>query len=63
MEEITTYFKKQLAKVHPDTNTSNYDVLIKIFAQGNGEDTDKLVLCKKSAIDIVEWLQKNYIDK
>lgn len=58
---IDTYYKDQLNKVTP--NKTEFAPTIKVFANGNGEDTKHLNLNKESAEVLIEWLTKNFITK
>lgn len=57
---METYYKDQLNKVQP--HKTEYAPTIKVFANGNGEDTKNLSLNKESALALVEWLTKNFIE-
>lgn len=59
--ENSTYYQNELDKVQP--NKTEYNSTIKVFANGNGQDTKHLSLNKDSAKVLIEWLQKNYLDK
>jgi len=53
------YYSAQLEKVKP--LATEYDPTIKIFANGNGEDTKHISLNFESAAVLVEWLTVNYL--
>ncbi len=53
------YYQDQLEKVYPFA--TEYAPTIKVFANGNGEDTKHISLNKESAKVLVEWLTRNYI--
>jgi hypothetical protein len=59
--ENSTYYQDELNKVQP--HKTEYSCSVKISANGNGQDTKNLNLNKDSAKALVEWLQKNYLDK
>lgn len=58
---MSNYYQKQLEKVNP--HATEYPEKIKIFANGNGQDTHFLDLNEESAKALIEWLNKNYITK
>lgn len=53
-----TYYENELAKVVPGL-TANAPT-IKVFANGNGENTKHLSLNKTSADVLCDWLTENY---
>jgi hypothetical protein len=53
------YYKGELSKVKP--GLTEYAPTIKIFANGNGEDTKHLSLNKESAEVLRDWLFNIYI--
>lgn len=55
------YYTEQLENLK--INESNFNPKIKIFANGNGKDTNFLDINEESATALIEWLQKNYINK
>lgn len=57
--ERQTYYKTELTKVRP--NLTQYPPTIKIFSNGNGEDTKHLSLNEESAKVLIDWLKKNYL--
>lgn len=52
------YYKNQLDNVKP--NLTQYAPTVKIFANGNGQDTKHLSLNNESAKVLIEWLETNY---
>lgn len=44
-------------------HATKYAPTIKIFANGNGEDTRHIDLNKKSATALIQWLNENYLTK
>jgi len=54
------YYLAELEKVKPFT--SKYPVKIKVYANGNGEDTNYIDLNGESADAIIQWLLENYKD-
>jgi hypothetical protein len=59
--DTSNYYKNQLANVKPFA--TEYAPIIKVFANGNGNDTKHLSLNEESAKVLVEWLTENYINK
>ena len=55
------YYTEQLENLK--INESNFNPKIKIFANGNGKDTNFLDINEESATALIEWLKKNYINK
>ena len=53
------YYKNELSKVK--FNITRFSVTIKVFANGNGNDTRYLDLNKESAEVLIEWLQDNFL--
>lgn len=53
------YYKDQLNNIN--LNNSQYPPQIKVFANGNGEDTKFLSLNEDSAAVLIEWLNNNFI--
>ena len=53
------YYLNELAKVKP--HATEYAPTIKIFANGNGQDTKHLNLNEVSAQVLIDWLQANFI--
>ena len=56
-----TYVKDQLNRITP--GTSEYAPAFKIEARGNGNDTKWINLNKESALELVFWLQKSFLNK
>lgn len=54
------YYRNELSKVKPEL--TEYAPTVKIFANGNGEDTKHLSLNKDSAIEIIGWLAENFLN-
>lgn len=52
------YYKSQLENVKP--NLTQYAPTVKIFANGNGQDTKHLSLNNESAKVLIEWLENNF---
>lgn len=52
------YYKSQLNNVKP--NLTEYSPTVKIFANGNGQDTKHLSLNNESAKVLIEWLENNF---
>ena len=61
MNESQKYYQKQLEKV--EVNKTEFAPNIKVFANGNGEDTKYLSLNKESAEVLIKWLTDNFINK
>lgn len=58
-QEENTYYADQLAKVDPKATI--YPPTIKVFANGNGENTNNISLNAESARVLVDWLQSNFL--
>ena len=54
------YYFEQLENLK--AKETKFNPKIKIFANGNGKDTNFLDLNEESAIVLIDWLQKNYIN-
>jgi hypothetical protein len=52
------YYKSQLDNVKP--NLTQYAPTVKIFANGNGQDTKHLSLNNESAKELIKWLENNF---
>jgi hypothetical protein len=52
------YYKSQLDDVKP--NLTQYAPTVKIFANGNGQDTKHLSLNNESAKELIKWLENNF---
>jgi hypothetical protein len=55
------YYFEQLENTKPQE--TKFNPKIKIFANGEGKDTNFLDLNEESAKILIEWLNKNYIKK
>jgi hypothetical protein len=55
------YYEEQLKNLKIQDN--KFNPKIKIFANGEGKDTNFLDVNKESAEVLIEWLTKNYINK
>jgi hypothetical protein len=55
------YYEKELQQINLES-LKDFTPSIKIFAM-NGNDTKYISLNKESATALIEWLQKNYINK
>lgn len=55
------YYKDQLARI--EVGKTEYAPTIKVFANGNGDNTHNLSLNPESAKALITWLKKNYIKK
>jgi hypothetical protein len=58
---MSNYYMDELQKVQP--NTTQYPEKLKVFANGNGQDTRFIDLNEESAKALINWLEKNYINK
>lgn len=54
----TSYYNNQLGRVK--VGLTEYSPTIKIFANGNGENTNHLDLNNESAKVLIEWLKNNF---
>jgi hypothetical protein len=52
------YYKRQLDNIKP--NLTQYAPTVKIFANGNGQDTKHLSLNNESAKELIKWLENNF---
>ncbi len=52
------YYREQLAKVKP--GQTEYAPTIKVFANGNGDNTNHMDLNKESAQVLIDWLYSNF---
>ena len=52
------YYASQLAKI--EVGKSEYSPKIKIFANGNGDDTNFIDLNSESAKELIKWLKRNF---
>lgn len=55
------YYQYELNKVK--VGLTEYAPTIKVFANGNGDNTKNLDLNKESATVLVKWLTENFIEK
>jgi hypothetical protein len=53
-----TYYEQELDKVN--VGQTEFAPTIKIFANGNGENTKHLSLNEESARILIHWLSKNF---
>lgn len=58
---LDNYYLSELNKIDPLQTI--YAPTVKIFANGNGQDTKHITLNKESAEALIYWLNKNFIDK
>jgi len=54
----SNYYLDQLNRVKP--GLTEYSPTVKIFANGNGEDTKHLSLNDESAKELIQWLKNNF---
>ena len=59
--DLTSYYLREFQNVTP--NTTKHAPTIKIFANGNGEDTKHVSLNKQSATALIEWLKANFLNQ
>lgn len=59
--DFTGYYLREFKSVTP--HATKYAPTIKIFANGNGEDTRHIDLNEKSATALIQWLTDNYLTK
>lgn len=59
MNTKQNHYTSELKKVRPELTP--YAPTIKIFSNGNGEDTKHLSLNEESAKVLIDWLKKNYL--
>lgn len=52
------YYNYELSKVQ--VGLTEYSPTIKVFANGNGDDTKHLSLNNESAKVLIEWLKNNF---
>ncbi len=55
-----SYYQNELKRVKP--HATEYAPTIKVFANGNGEDTKHLNLNKESAEVLIQWLTDNFVN-
>jgi len=58
MSQQTEYYQRQFAQVQP--HATQYPPTFKIFANGNGENTNHISLNDVSAKALIDWLRENY---
>jgi hypothetical protein len=58
---MSNYYEKELQQIDVK-NLKDFAPSIKVFAM-NGQNTKHISLNKDSATALIEWLQKNYINK
>ena len=61
MNDNTNYYKSQFENVK--VGATKYSPTLKVFANGNGNDTKHMDLNKESAAVLIEWLNNNFIIK
>lgn len=54
------YYESEFSKVKPELTP--YSPTIKIFANGNGEDTKNISLHDVSASELIFWLANNFLN-
>jgi hypothetical protein len=59
--DVISHYSSEFEKI--DAHATKYAPTIKIFANGNGEDTRHIDLNKKSATALIQWLTDNYLTK
>jgi hypothetical protein len=57
--DLTSYYLRELKNVTP--SATNYAPTIKVFANGNGQDTNHISLNEQSATALIEWLKENFL--
>lgn len=60
MNTKKNYYSQQLARVKP--YLTEYAPSIKVFSNGNGEDTNFLTLNEETAKELIYWLSVNYLN-
>ena len=60
MKTNSDYYKSQLEKVK--VGATEYSPTIKVFANGNGNDTKHIDLNNESATELIQWLNDNFIN-
>lgn len=60
-QSMIDYYKSQLSKV--EVGKTQFAPTIKVFSNGNGNDTKHMSLNKNSAAELVKWLTDNFINK
>jgi len=54
------YYESEFSKVKPELTP--YFPLVKIFANGNGEDTKYITIHEESASELIFWLANNFLN-
>jgi hypothetical protein len=57
--DLTSYYLRELNSVKP--SATDHAPTIKIFANGNGQDTKHISLNQQSATALIEWLTENFL--
>lgn len=57
---MSNYYQTELSKVKPELTP--YFPTIKIFANGNGEDTKNITLNEESSKELIFWLANNFLN-
>lgn len=57
---MESYYENQLARVK--VGSTPYPSTVKVFANGNGENTNHLGLSAESAPDLILWLAANFLN-
>lgn len=57
-KQMRNYYASELSKV--EVGKIAFAPTIKVFANGNGEDTKHMDLNKESARVLINWLQNNF---
>jgi hypothetical protein len=58
-KSYSQYYRDQLKGINP--GLTEYAPTVKVFANGNGTDTNHLDLNRESAEALIEWLKANFI--
>ena len=56
--ENGSYYESQLSRVNP--HLTEYPPTVKIYANGNGDNTNNLSLNNESAKALIQWLKYNF---
>lgn len=56
--DLSGYYADELSKVNP--HLTEYSPTVKIFANGNGDNTKNLSLNDESAAVLIKWLKNNF---
>jgi hypothetical protein len=54
------YYESEFSKVKPELTP--YSPFVKIFANGNGEDTKYITIHEQSASELIFWLANNFLN-